>query len=62
VVKVFLLKNIEKDLDGFSSLVENGFLGYFLCSCARCFFLRSWLLQHYCLWLRQMKNWNELHA
>ena len=31
-------KNISKDLDGFSSLVEKGFLGY-LCSCAWCFFL-----------------------
>jgi hypothetical protein len=28
VVKVFLLKNIEKDLAGFSSLVEKGFPGY----------------------------------
>ena len=39
VVKVFLLKNIEKDLAGFSSFVEKGFPGYFLCSCAWCFFL-----------------------
>jgi hypothetical protein len=31
VVKVFLLKNITKDLAGFSSLVEKGFPGYFLC-------------------------------
>jgi hypothetical protein len=31
---VFLLKNIPKDLAGFSSLVEKGFPGYFLCSCA----------------------------
>jgi hypothetical protein len=31
VVKVFLLKNIAKDLVGFSSLVEKGFPGYFLC-------------------------------
>jgi hypothetical protein len=30
VVKVFLLKNISKDLAGFSSLVEKGFPGYFL--------------------------------
>jgi hypothetical protein len=34
VVKVFLLKNITKDLVGFSSLVEKDFLGYFLCTCA----------------------------
>jgi hypothetical protein len=34
VVKVFLLKNIAKDLVGFSSLVEKGFPGYFLCYCA----------------------------
>jgi hypothetical protein len=34
-----LLKNIAKDLVGFSSLVEKGFPGYFLCSCAWCFFL-----------------------
>jgi hypothetical protein len=31
VVKVFLLRNIAKDLAGFSSLVEKGFPGYFLC-------------------------------
>ena len=54
--KVFLLKNIAKDLVGFSSLVEKGFPRYFLCSCAWCFFLWSWLLQHYCLWLSEMKN------
>jgi hypothetical protein len=34
VVKVFLLKNIEKDLVGFSSLVKKGFPEYFLSSCA----------------------------
>ena len=39
VVKVFLLKNIAKDLAVFSSLVERGFPGYFLCFCAWCFFL-----------------------
>jgi hypothetical protein len=39
VVKVFLLNNIANDLAGFSSLVEKGFPGYFLCSCAWCFFL-----------------------
>jgi hypothetical protein len=39
VVKAFLLNIIAKDLDGFSSLVEKGFPGYFLCSCAWCFFL-----------------------
>ena len=32
MVKVFLLKNIAKDLVGFSSLVEKGFPGYILCS------------------------------
>ena len=31
MVKIFLLKNIAKDLAGFSSLVEKGFPGYFLC-------------------------------
>ena len=31
MVKVFLLKNVAKDLAGFSSLVEKGFLGQFLC-------------------------------
>jgi hypothetical protein len=31
VVKVFLLKNIAKDLARFSTLVEKGFPGYFLC-------------------------------
>jgi len=31
-VKVFLLKNIAKDLAEFSSLVEKGFPGYILCS------------------------------
>jgi hypothetical protein len=32
------MKNITKNLAGFSSLVEKGFLvlGYFLCSCAWC--------------------------
>ena len=34
MVKVVLLKNIAKDLAGFSSLVEKGFTGYLLCSCA----------------------------
>jgi hypothetical protein len=29
LVEVFLLKNIAKDLAGFSSLVEKGFPGYF---------------------------------
>jgi hypothetical protein len=37
VVNLFLLKNIEKDLVGFSSLVEKDFPGYFLCSFAWCF-------------------------
>jgi hypothetical protein len=31
VVKVVLLKNIAKDLVGFSSLVEKGFPGYSSC-------------------------------
>jgi hypothetical protein len=39
VWEVFLLKNIDKGLVGFSSLVEKGFPGYFLCSCAWLFFL-----------------------
>jgi hypothetical protein len=39
VWEVFLLKNIAKDLAGFSSLVEKGFPGYILCSCAWIFFL-----------------------
>jgi hypothetical protein len=36
VVKVFLLKNIEKDFGGLSSLVNKGFPGF---SYAWCFFL-----------------------
>jgi hypothetical protein len=39
VLMVFLLKNITKDLAGFSSLVEKGFPGYFLCSCCMVFLL-----------------------
>jgi hypothetical protein len=38
-VFLFLLKNIAKDLVGFSSLVEKGFPRYILCSCAWIFFL-----------------------
>jgi hypothetical protein len=33
------LEEYSKGLDGFSSLVEKGFLGYFLSTCAWCFFL-----------------------
>jgi hypothetical protein len=39
MVKVFLLNNIAKDCFEFSSLVEKGLPGYFLCTCAWCFFL-----------------------
>jgi hypothetical protein len=39
------LEEYSKGLVGFSSLVEKGFPGYFLCTCAWCFFLLSWLLQ-----------------
>jgi hypothetical protein len=36
------LEEYKKGLAGFSSLVEKGFPGYFLCSCAWLFFLLSW--------------------
>jgi hypothetical protein len=38
------LGEYKKGLDGFSSLVEKGFPGYFLCSCAWLFFLLSWFV------------------
>jgi hypothetical protein len=33
------LEEYIKGVAGFSSLVEKGFPGYFLCTCAWCFFL-----------------------
>jgi len=36
------LEKYSKGLAGFSSLVEKGFPGYFLCTCAWIFFLLSW--------------------
>ena len=41
-VRGISLDEYNKGLDGFSSLVEKGFLGYFLCSCAWLFLLWSW--------------------
>jgi hypothetical protein len=35
---VISLEEYSKGLAGFSSLVEKGFPGYFLCTCAWCFF------------------------
>jgi hypothetical protein len=48
------LKEYSEGLVGFSSLVEKGFPGYFLCTCARCFFLLSWLLQQIIYGLSKM--------
>jgi hypothetical protein len=36
------LEKYSKGLAWFSSLVEKGFPGYFLCTCACIFFLLSW--------------------
>jgi hypothetical protein len=41
-VRGLSLEEYSKGLVGFSSLVEKGFPGYFLCSCAWLFFLWSW--------------------
>jgi hypothetical protein len=48
------LEKYSKGLARFSSLVEKGFPKYFLCTCAWCFFLGSWLLQQIVYGLSKM--------
>jgi hypothetical protein len=56
------LEEYSKGLVGFSSLVEKGFPGYFLCTCAWCFFCDLGCCNKIVYGLSKMLKWNELHA
>jgi hypothetical protein len=51
------IEEYSKGLAEFSSLVEKGFPGYFLCTCAWCFLLVILVTVENCLWCNYNCIW-----